>query len=406
MLGLAALAVFLSGPAQTYGVSVFIDPILNEFGWSRSLVAGMYALATLSSAIPLVIVGRQIDRVGSRAVLTGAAVLFGLALLGLSLVSTPVGLLVGFAVLRTCGSGALTLAARTLVPQWFVRRRGRAFSIVGIASALSLAAIPRVNEALIGWVGWRDAWRLLAVVVLLGLVPALALLVRNRPEDIGQFPDGLPPEAPLSEAAQEAAADGEWTLREASRTRAFWAVLFAGVVPSLVVTRVSFHQISIMTARGLPTSLAATTFAVESAVALPLTLAAGWLADRYPTRFILSAAQMFLLVALLVLTGADSAGIVLIYSALRGAAAGLWGVAADVAWTAYFGRRHLGSIRGVTFAAGIVGAAIGPVPLGLAFDRTGSYNPAIIAYMALPAIAMIFVLFARPPRKASSASPT
>jgi nitrate/nitrite transporter NarK len=91
------------------------------------------------------------------------------------------------------------------------------------------------------------------------------------------------------------------------------------------------------------------------------------------------------------------------YSAMRGAAAGLWGVAADVAWASYFGRRHLGTIRGVTFAAGIVGAAIGPVPLGLAFDATGSYGAAIVAYMVLPAAA-VFVLFAYPPRKAKPAA--
>jgi nitrate/nitrite transporter NarK len=107
-----------------------------------------------------------------------------------------------------------------------------------------------------------------------------------------------------------------------------------------------------------------------------------------------------LLVALVVLVFAHTPVLALSYSAMRGAASGLWGVAADVAWASYFGRRHLGTIRGVTFAAGIVGAAIGPVPLGLAFDATGSYAAAIVAYMVLPAAAMAFVLFAYPPRKA------
>jgi MFS family permease len=180
-------------------------------------------------------------------------------------------------------------------------------------------------------------------------------------------------------------------------------MLMAGVVPALVITGVSFHQISIMTARDLPSSLAATTFAVESAVALPLTFAAGWLVDRYPTRYVLSAAQAFLLIALAVLLIADSPGLALAYSALRGASSGLWNVSADVAWPSYFGRRHLGSIRGVTFAAGIVGAAIGPIPLGYAFDATGSYSGAIIAFMALPAAAMLFVLAAAPPAKTGSA---
>jgi MFS family permease len=259
--------------------------MLAEFGWSRGLVSTTYSIATLLSAVALVIIGRQIDRVGSRIILTVASICFGLALLGLSRVNTPLGLLIGFAVLRTCGSGVLTLAARTLIPQWFVRRRGRAFSIVGLGSAVSLALIPRVNESLISWVGWRDAWMIVAGVSLHGLTPAIALLVRNRPEDVVEYPDGVSPDTTVS-TTRSALADAtdDWTLKQAMRTRAFWAMLVAGAVPALVITGVSFHQISIMTARGLASSLAATSFAVESAVAVPLTLLTGWLVDRYATR--------------------------------------------------------------------------------------------------------------------------
>jgi len=110
MLALASLAVFLSGPAQTYGVSVFIDPILAEFGWSRSLISTLYSIATLAGAIPMILIGRQIDRVGNRLIMTIAALLFGLSLLWLSVVSGPLLVLLGLAVLRTFGSGVLTLA--------------------------------------------------------------------------------------------------------------------------------------------------------------------------------------------------------------------------------------------------------------------------------------------------------
>lgn len=399
ILAMASLAVFLSGPGQTYGVSVFIDPMLEEFGWSRSLISSTYSLATLLSAIPLVLIGRQIDRVGNRIVLTISAIVFGVALIGLSRVSGPLGLLVGFAFLRTFGSGVLTLGSRTLTAQWFVRRRGRAFSILGLASALSLAVVPRVSEALISWQGWRTTWTIFAAVMLLGLAPVMARFVRNRPEDVGEYPDGIAPDATASAASSDDGPEEDWTLHSATRTRSFWALLIAGVVPALVVTGVSFHQISIMTARGLPASLAATTFAIESAVTVIFTIGAGWLVSRYPLRFILSTGQLLLLLALAILLFAHTTAFALMYSAMRGASFGLWGVTADVAWVAYFGRRHLGSIRGVTFAAGIVGAAIGPVPLGVVFDTTGSYNPAILAYMMLPAAASLLVLIARPPAK-------
>jgi MFS family permease len=399
MLALASLAVFLSGPAQTFGVSVFIDPIIAEFGWSRSLVSTMYSIATLAGAIPMILVGRQIDRVGNRVVMTLAAILFGLSLLWLSTINSVAGLLIGFAVLRACGSGILTLASRTLVPHWFVRRRGKAFSTLGLAGALSLALIPRTNEALIDLVGWRDAWRIVAVVILLGLAPILGLLVRNRPEDVGELPDGGREDVRSRRASLLVDAEHDWTLREAMGTRMFWAMLLAGAVPALVLTGVSFHQTSILNARGLPSSLAASVFAFESVVALPITLAAGWIVERFPIRYALAAAQAFLVAALLVLLSADTTALALAYAGLRGATTGLWAVSADVAWTAYFGKRHLGSIRGATFAVGTVGAAIGPVPLGLVFDATASYGGAVIAYTALPAVALLFIMTTAPPRR-------
>ncbi|HEV2067678.1 MAG TPA: MFS transporter, partial [Thermomicrobiales bacterium] len=130
MLLVACLAVFLSGPAQTYGVSVFVDPMIDDLGWSRSLFSTLYSVGTLVSAGALVLVGRQIDRLGNRIIISIAALLFGGALFLLSAVNSLVMLLIGFGLLRTFGSGVLTLAARTLVPNWFHSRAGRAFSLI------------------------------------------------------------------------------------------------------------------------------------------------------------------------------------------------------------------------------------------------------------------------------------
>jgi MFS family permease len=399
MLGLASLAVFLSGPAQTYGVSVFIDPILADFGWSRSLISTLYSVATLAGAIPMVLIGRQIDRVGNRLVMSIAALLFGCSLLWLSLVSGPVFVLLGLAILRTFGSGVLTLGARTLVPHWYVRRRGWAFSMLGISGSISLAVVPRFNEALISWVGWRHAWQIIAAITLLGLAPVLGTLIRNRPEDVGEKPDGPHNGKRMRRPSLLVDAEDDWTVREAMTTRMFWAMLLAGTVPAVVLTGLSFHQTSLLIARDLSSGLAASVFAAESMVALPITLAAGWVVDRYPIRYTLAVAQVALLVALVALLAADTVVLALLYGGLRGVSTGLWAVSADVAWTSFFGKKYLGSIRGVTFAVGTVGAAIGPVPLGLVYDATNSYSGAIIAYMVLPLIALAVLMTAGIPRK-------
>jgi MFS family permease len=399
ILLVAGLAVFLSGPAQTYGVSSFVDPMLVDLGITRSLFSTLYAAGTLASAGVLLIVGRQIDRFGSRVVLVASALLFIAALVVLGAAIDAVTLLIGFALLRTFGSGVLTLAARTLVAHWFEQGRGRAFSLIGVAGMISLAVVPATSERLVAWVGWRDAWRVYAGVMLLVLLPAVAFLVRDRPTAVPNH-DLRPDHHAPSPAAVEGI-----SAREAMRTPVFWALLGAGTVPALVVTGLAFNQISIFTARGLSGSLAATTFAVESAAALPTMLLAGWLLDRYPPRHVLVAGQALLALAMVVLLLAESPALALTYSALRGASGGLWMISADVVWPAYFGRRHLGSIRGITFAVGSVGAAIGPIPFGLAYDALGSYNAAIGGLLVLPIAAAVAMTRVRPPAVKPAGAP-
>lgn len=397
MLLIACLAVFLSGPAQTYGVSVFVDPMLADLDWSRSLFSTIYSIGTLASAGALVLAGRQIDRWGNRLILSLAAVGFGATMLLLSRADSVIVVLIGFTLLRTFGSGVMTLAARTLIPNWFHSRAGRAFSLIGLAAMLSQALVPSFNNLLIASIGWRDAWRVNALIVLVILVPIVAIALRNRPETIGQFPDGIQSAREVSDAASD---EHGLTLHRALRSRTFWYLIGASVVPSLVVTGLSFNQIAILADRGLPSTLAATTFAVEAAIALPATLVAGWLVDRYPVRYILLLGQLCLLVAMVFLLVAEIPVLVLCYAAWRGASSGLWMVAADVAWPSYFGRKHLGSIRGVGFAVGVVGAAIGPIPFALSSDLLGGYGPAIAGLLVLPVAAAIAVMQARPSSRA------
>lgn len=239
ILLVAGVAVFLSGPAQTYGVSAFVDPMLAELGWSRSLFSTIYSIATLASAGVLVLVGRQIDRRGNRVVLSAAVVAFGGALLLLSLAESVATVLLGFALLRSCGSGVLTLAARTLIPNWFRSRVGRAFGLIGVAGMLSQAIVPLFNDLLIRSFGWRGAWQVNALIMGTVLLPLVALVVRNRPEDVGQQPDGV--QLLGAGAAAALAPETGVTSGEALRTAAFWRLIGASVVPSLVVTGLAFH---------------------------------------------------------------------------------------------------------------------------------------------------------------------
>ncbi len=228
----------------------------------------------------------------------------------------------------------------------------------------------------------------------------MALLIRNCPEEIEQTRDGIRRVDRLNAGGPDPAANPDAGLspREASRTVAFWGLVGASVVPSLVVTGLAFNQVATLTDRGLPSRLAATTFAVESATGVPTALLVGWLTGQFPVRYVLAAGQLCLAVAMVsLLLSSQTPEFAILYSARRGASSGLWMVAADVAWPAYYGRRHLGSICSVGFSVGVTGAALGPLPFGLAYDLLGGYDPAIAALLVLPVAATGAVLLAKPP---------
>ena len=401
MLGVGATALLLSAPAQTYGFAVFIDPMVAELGWSRSLISAVYTVATFGSAGALLLAGRLIDRHGQRRVMAAAAAVYAAALVVMGAIEGLAGLLVGFMLLRVSGASVFTLAARTLVQQWFVRRRGWAASLVNLGKMLGMAVAPPAGAVLIEELGWRHAWQAIAAVVAL-FVPLVLLVVRNRPEEIGQRPDGDRDEGIA--APQPTAAAPSWTPRQARRTPAFWLLLAGTVVPAAVTNGLSFNQVSILTGAGLSPAVAATAFTVESVVALPMTLLAGRLSDRFGARYVLAFGQASLAAAMLSLLVTDSVATALIYGGLRGLASGTWILASEVAWAAYFGRRHLGAIMGMSFAAAFVGAAVGPLPFGLIYDAVGRYDPAIWGLAVLPAVTTWAVLLARPPAPQPSAA--
>lgn len=128
-----------------------------------------------------------------------------------------------------------------------------------------------------------------------------------------------------------------------------------------------------------------------------MTVLAGWLVDRYPVRYALATGQICLAIGMVCLVLTDSAWLAMAYAAWRGASSGFWMVAADAAWPTYFGRRHLGSIRGIGYGVGVVGAALGPVILSLGYDLSGSYTPAIVGLLVLPIAATLAVVGVRPP---------
>jgi MFS family permease len=403
MLGVGSLAFFASGPGQSHIFSVYVSPISDDLDISRTSISSAYALATLIAAFGLPYVGRLIDRLGVRRVALGVAVMFGLAAIGFGHVAGLLGLSLGFAALRFLGQGSLALGSSYLVSQWFSRRRGFALSLMPLGFSLSMALHPPLAQWLIDQVGWRDSWLWLGIATWVLLVPMIAVFVQNKPEDIGLLPDG--------EAVSDAHATGHrdasnvgLTLHAAIRTPSFWIIALGLSSLSMLVTGMFFHQVSVFSLQGIGAQTAARAFSI-SAVVMVITMPVfGYLLDRLPTRPMFASALLIMSAALLMLAYVTDVTSMILYSVVFGLAnAGLQSHYSFM-WPRYFGRRHLGSIQGAAQMIGVVGASVGPLPLGIAFDLLGSYTGALYLLAVLPVVCAIMLLFLRPPSLERSAS--
>lgn len=401
MLGVSGMGMFTSGPGQTYAVSLFVNPMIDDLGWSRTTVSGLYTAGSLTAAASMFLVGRLLDRYGARVMLPAVAMLFGFALVFMSYTSQQWHLYAGFASIRTLGQGSLTLIPTTVIALWFVRLRGRVMALNSLGSVASQAALPPLIHLLISAFGWRSAWIALALLVWgLLLVPA-ALLVRRSPESVGLLPDGTngPSEQQI---ASPRAREINFTLSEALKTRAFWLLIFAGSSQALIGTALVFHHVSVMDSRGLDVLVAASALSVIAPGALLGTFLAGFLCDRFPNRFVLVGGQLVLVFAMLLTFVMAHPWQAIVYGGSLGLAGGILMTTAAVIWPNYYGREHLGSIRGVVTAGMVASAALGPLPFGFLFDVSNSYTLAVLIFLILPVACAIAAFMATPPRQAQA----
>jgi MFS family permease len=248
VVAVSAIALGMTGPGQTVGVSVFIDPMLESLAVSRSQVSTAYLIGTLTGAFALPRAGRVLDARGARFTMAVVGGIFGAVLMAMAGVVGLVTLTLGFAGIRMFGQGALGLVATTAPAPWFDRRRGLAIGLTTAVGSALMSLFPLAAAAVIPAVGWRGAWIVTGLVIWLVVVPLASRALLDHPRDVGQQPDGDEPSAEADERAVAAAA-ASFTRAEALRTPMFWAVAGATAATGMIGTGLAFHQIDLLGSR-------------------------------------------------------------------------------------------------------------------------------------------------------------
>jgi MFS family permease len=392
VLAAGTLGMAMTMPGRTHAIAVVVDPIMADAGVSRGLASALFMIGTLVASFLMTPFGAWLDRQGPRRAVALVCLLFGLSCFQMAWVSGPATLLLAILTLRGFGQGALNAVSQHVIGQWFVRRRGLAMGVAGVGVAIANTIFPIALAAGIAAYGWREAYMVMGLLTFCLMLPVGAAFYRHRPELYGLVPDGhaVPgkPAVPVKEV--------NWTREAALRTRAFWVFAFGDLLSAGLGSGLLFHHFSIMAANGLSRLEAAALFLPLGLVTALFNILAGVALDRVNPRYVLTTALGCLMAALMLAGLAHNPAGVLAYGVMLGATIGIASSVNGVALPHYFGRRNLGSIKGVAQTCFIAGTAMGPIPFAVAYELGWGYWPAILGSMALTAALGVAALLLRP----------
>jgi MFS family permease len=381
---IAALAMVGTLPGRTQGLGLITEPLLRDLQIDRVHFARINLWATLIGALFSVGVGRLIDRFGSRIVLTVVAVALASVVLGMSAAQNVAAIAILITLTRGFGQSALSVVSITMVGQWFVRRLNLAMAIYTVALSIGfMLAFPLIGAIVLAN-GWRTAWWIVGLALLLGLVPLALLLVRRSPESCSIQPDGAP-----AAGVNESATD--YTLSQALSTPSFWVFGIASAVYGLIASGIALFNESILAERRFDAATYHRSLVIVALTSLVGNFLGGWIASKWKMNRLLALAMLLLAGSLAALPHVSTQTHVAIYAAVMGLAGGFVIVIFFSFWSAAYGRKHLGKIQGAAQALTVIASALGPLVLAETVSRTGSY--AAIFYL-LTVVVIVLALLA------------
>ena len=384
-----------TSPGQTFGVSVFNPYIQEALGLSSAELSGAYMMGTMLASLPLFWIGALMDRHGPRRVLIGVVLLFGATCIGMHYVSGLASLFVAFFFLRFLGQGSMSMLARNALAMWFERRLGFVSGLSNIGMAAAVGAVPALGFALIDAYGWRGAYAVFGLGIWVLVLPLLLFVFRDRPEDMGQELDGG---MGRGEVVAEAVVERSFTMDQVLRSRSYWIAVACMSSWSMSGTGAQFHVVSIFAERGLDAGPVAVMFSLYAAVIAGARLVGGALADKVPLNGLTALSMVFQGAGLAALVAVPASLLPYVYAVVFALGSGLLMAVSETIWVRYYGRAHLGRIRGLVSTIGVAASGLGPFIMGVGHDLFGSFAQVLWCCAGLCVPLAVLGLWATPPR--------
>lgn len=395
------------------GFSAIFKPLSAELGFSRAVTSGASGIRSLQFGIMAPVTGWFCDRFGSKWIILSGLGFMITGLILMTRVNSLWAFYVTWGLIMGLGNSlALTIAADKALIDWFVNKRGLAFSIRFILIAIISAAFLPIITWMITTQGWRTSCLIWAGVMGITVPFIWVTIKQKRPEYYGLLPDGAKTrknstteQIPLVNDDSSNGAgfeERERTLGQAMKTLAYWMLIMADASGMMVHAGFGLHCIPFITDLGIDPTIAGSMMAMMIVFTIPSSLLSGLIADRTRKehlRFLLVGAYLFqalgiasflvyphtfMLYPLLILLGFGNGAIRPLFIIIK---------------SRYFGRRAYGAIEGTSMTFQTPFTILSPIYAGWVYDTTGSYMTAFTLFALLAAFSAIVMYLARYPKK-------
>ncbi len=389
------------GTAQ-FAFGLFILPLEEEFGWSRTQVNVSLSIGVVSGLLSPFI-GNLMDRIGARWTMAGSITLVAIAFL-LRSVMTELWQFYLFSAVMFAGTpGATMMPAGRLVITWFPRTRGRTMGWVTAGNNLGSGIAFPIVAGLIALVGWRWTWGVMGIA-LLGLVMLVVLVIRDNADDVEREQGKR--WAPRGAGGQQSLSPTDGlAVSEAMRTSAFWFLVVGMTLQQFVRTGVVSQMVPHLQQVGFTRAAATGALVLLAFFGMSSKLIFGRLSETITARlaFVVVMVLQGIGLAILIVSG----GSIATWGAIVVFGLGMGGVGALTPLVIFdmFGLRQFGSIMGLTRTAIVIPVLLGPIMAGLIFDSTGSYNLMFAITIGLLVVSIGSFMMARVPAHASNSGP-
>jgi len=387
-----------------YSFSVFFVALLKEFGWSRSIGAGAFSLFIIFSFIIGPFVGNMVSSAKPRRVILGGALILGAGLALCSFTQTWWQFYIFFSLITAVGLGAAGWVPHTIIiQQWFKEKRGLATGIISAGIGIGILICVPSAQYLIIQLGWRMAYRIMAVFIPLVVIFLAILFLKKPPQTAShQIEVGISIKTtkdPL--VVNEGWASQSWTVKKAIATRPFWLLTLSFFLGSFIIQSVFAHQVAFFVDRGLDALLASYIVGIVGIVSVGGKILWGTLSDKigreitYTMGIICSILGMLWLILFSLL---PSSSLPYFYAIFFGMGYAVQAALPPLITADFFEGQGYGGIFGILMIFVGIGGAFGVWFAGFLYDQIGSYVPVFIITILCAFFSCLNIWWAAPRR--------